>query len=186
MTGNGIAIAPMTAEHAEQVLTIYQAGIDTGNATFETTAPDWAAFDRTKLPRHRHVAVDTAAGTVLGWVAASKISDRAAYAGVVEHSVYIHPEAQGRGVGTTLLRTLIASTEDAGIWTIQSGVFPENTASLRLHAATGFRTIGTRERVGHHRGRWRDVVLVERRSPRVGTETTRTRPRISVSIRGEP
>ncbi|KOU34418.1 phosphinothricin acetyltransferase [Streptomyces sp. WM6373] len=154
----------MLPEHAEQVLGIYQSGIDEGNATFETKAPEWAAFDKTKLPGHRFVALDDD-GRVLGWVAASAVSDRCAYAGVVEHSVYVHPEARGRGVARGLLDALIASTETAGIWTIQSGVFPENTASLAVHARAGFRVIGTRERIGRHHGAWRDVVLMERRSP---------------------
>ncbi|MFJ2186355.1 GNAT family N-acetyltransferase [Kitasatospora sp. NPDC087861] len=161
-----VRIGTMVPEHADQVLAIYQLGIDEGNATFETTAPTWTAFDAAKLPDHRLVALD-ADGRVLGWAAAVAVSDRCAYAGVVEHSVYVHPDAQGRGVGAALLDTLIASTETAGIWTIQSGIFPENTASLALHARAGFRVIGTRERIGKHRGTWRDVTLVERRSPTV-------------------
>ncbi|MCD0484363.1 N-acetyltransferase family protein [Streptacidiphilus sp. ASG 303] len=154
----------MGPEHAEQVLAIYRAGIEEGNATFETAAPAWDAFDAARLPGHRHVALG-AAGEVLGWAAVSAVSARPAYAGVVEHSVYVHPGARGRGVAGALLRELIASTEAAGIWTIQSGVFPENTASLALHARAGFRVIGTRERVARHRGTWRDVLLIERRSP---------------------
>lgn len=118
------------------------------------------------LTEHRFAALD-ADGTVLGWVAASRISDRCAYAGVVEHSVYVHPAARGRGVATALLKELVDSTERAGIWTIQSGIFPENTASLAVHQRAGFRVIGTRERIGRHHGVWRDVVLVERRSPAV-------------------
>ncbi|MCF2531454.1 GNAT family N-acetyltransferase [Yinghuangia soli] len=153
----------MRPEHAEQVLAIYQAGIDTGDATFETSAPTWDAFDRSKLPDQRYVAAD-ADGRLLGWAAASAVSDRCAYAGVVEHSVYVSPDAQGRGIGRALLDTLIASTEAAGIWTVQSGVFPENTASLALHHAAGFRIVGTRERLGRRDGVWRDVVLLERRS----------------------
>ncbi|MEU9576976.1 GNAT family N-acetyltransferase [Streptomyces chilikensis] len=159
-------VVPLAAEHAEQVLAIYRAGIDEGNATFETTAPAWEAFDAAKLPEHRFSAVDER-GTVLGWVAASRISDRCAYAGVVEHSVYVHPAARGRGIASTLLKTLIDSTEQAGIWTIQSGIFPENTASLAVHERAGFRVIGTRERIGRHHGVWRDVVLLERRSPAI-------------------
>ncbi|POX60584.1 N-acetyltransferase [Streptomyces sp. Ru62] len=159
-------ITAMDAEHARQVLTIYQLGIDEGNATFETTAPTWEEFDAAKLPEHRYVALDDS-GRVWGWVAAVPVSDRCAYAGVVEHSVYVHPEARGRRVGSTLLRALIGSTEAAGIWTIQSGIFPENTGSLALHQRAGFRVIGTRERIGRHHGVWRDVVLVERRSPLV-------------------
>ncbi|MFE2365532.1 GNAT family N-acetyltransferase [Streptomyces virginiae] len=154
----------MLREHAEQVLGIYQAGIDEGNATFETLAPAWEAFDKGRLPQHRFVALDDD-GTVLGWVAASAVSDRCAYAGVVEHSVYVHPDARGRGVARALLDALVASTEAAGIWTIQSGIFPENTASLAVHARAGFRIIGTRERIGRHHGAWRDVILLERRSP---------------------
>ncbi|MFJ2054956.1 GNAT family N-acetyltransferase [Streptomyces sp. NPDC087908] len=158
----------MGPQHAEQVLAIYQLGIDDGNATFETTAPTWEAFDRAKLPDHRLVALD---GTrVLGWATVVPVSDRCAYAGVVEHSVYVHPDARGRGVGLALLTALLASTDAAGIWTVQSGVFPENTASLALHRRAGFRVIGTRERIGRHHGAWRDVVLVERRSPLVNDE----------------
>ncbi|MFE2163570.1 GNAT family N-acetyltransferase [Streptomyces sp. NPDC059447] len=158
-----VRIEALLAAHAEQVLGIYQSGIDEGNATFETQAPEWAAFDKAKLPGHRFVAVDED-GRVLGWVAASAVSDRCAYAGVVEHSVYVHPAARGRGIARALLDALISSTEAAGIWTIQSGIFPENTASLAVHARAGFRVIGTRERIGRHHGVWRDVVLLERRS----------------------
>jgi phosphinothricin acetyltransferase len=122
-------------------------------------------FDASRLAGHRFVAVDD---RVLGWVAVSAVSSRPVYAGVVEHSVYVHPDARGRGVGRRLLDALISSTEQAGVWTIQSGVFPENTASLALHEACGFRTVGVRERVGRHLAqgnRWRDVILLERRSP---------------------
>ncbi|MFC7976631.1 GNAT family N-acetyltransferase [Streptomyces cinereoruber] len=156
-------VVPLTTDHADEVLAIYQAGIDEGDATFETTAPPWEQFDAAKLPGHRFAALDKT-GRVLGWVAVSKVSDRSAYAGVVEHSVYVHPGARGRGVASALLQVLVASTEAAGIWTIQAGIFPENTASLAVHARAGFRVIGTRERIGRHRGMWRDVVLVERRS----------------------
>ncbi|WP_446215200.1 N-acetyltransferase family protein [Micromonospora sp. IBHARD004] len=159
-----ITVRPMTADDAERVLAIYQTGLDAGNASFETTAPTWAAFDAGKLPAHRFVAVD-GDDPVVGWIAVSPTSARAVYAGVVEHSVYVDPAAQGRGAARLLLDALIASTEAAGIWTIQSGVFPENTASLSLHERAGFRVIGVRERVGRHHGRWRDVVLLERRSP---------------------
>jgi phosphinothricin acetyltransferase len=156
----------MRPEHVEQVLAIYQLGIDEGNATFETTAPTWEAFDAAKLPDHRLVALDTN-DRVLGWAAVAPVSDRCAYAGVVEHSVYVDPGARGRGVGLALLNALLASTEAAGIWTVQSGIFPENTASLVLHRRAGFRIIGVRERIGRHHCRWRDVVLVERRSSTV-------------------
>ncbi|MEV4704310.1 N-acetyltransferase family protein [Actinoplanes sp. NPDC049316] len=153
----------MTGEHAGAVLGIYAAGIAGGNATFETAVPGWETFTGGKLPGHSFVALD-ADGTVTGWVACSRVSARPVYAGVVEHSVYVHPAYGGRGIGRALLEALIASTESAGIWTVQSGVFPENVASLALHARCGFRTIGTRERVGRHHGRWRDVILLERRS----------------------
>jgi L-amino acid N-acyltransferase YncA len=156
-------VEPMTSTHAAAVLAIYQAGIEEGNATFETRAPDWAAFTAARLPSHRYVAITR--GQVAGWVAGSAVSDRCVYAGVVEHSVYVRPADRSRGVGRLLLDTLIASTESAGIWTIQSGIFPENAASLALHQAAGFRVIGTRERIGQHHGRWRDVVMIERRSP---------------------
>lgn len=161
-----IAIEPLRAEHAERVLAIYQAGIDTGNATFETRVPSWEAFDASKLPGHRLVAVLD--GEVAGWTAVTAVSDRCVYAGVVEHSVYVAPEAQGAGVGTALLRALIASTEAAGIWTIQSGIFPENAASIAVHRRAGFREVGRRERIGQRDGRWRDVILMERRSTTVG------------------
>ncbi|GID96562.1 GNAT family N-acetyltransferase [Amorphoplanes digitatis] len=166
-----VAIRAMRADDAQQVLAIYQAGMDAGNASFEHTAPDWAAFDAGKLVHHRLVAVeDDATDTVLGWAAVSAVSARRVYAGVVEHSVYVDPAARRRGVGRALLDALIASTEAAGIWTIQSGIFPENTASLALHRAAGFRTVGVRERVGRHLAqgnRWRDVVFIERRSPHI-------------------
>src|SRR5262249_5318867 len=164
----GVAVRPMTGADAGQVLAIYQAGLDGGEASFEARAPAWEVFDATRLPGHRHVAVDAASGEVLGWAAAVPVSDRCVYQGVVEHSVYVAPAARGRGVGAALLRALIGSTEAAGIWTIQSGIFPENTASLRLHERAGFRVVGVRERLGRHHDRWRDVVLLERRSPRVG------------------
>lgn len=161
-----MTIVAMTDGYADQVLEIYRLGIATGDATFEAEPPSWDRFRATHLPDHGYVALDER-GSVHGWVACGAVSDRCAYRGVVEHSVYVHPDARGRGVGRTLLRALIGSTEAAGIWTIQSGVFPENRASLALHAACGFRVIGVRERIGRHHGRWRDVVLLERRSPTV-------------------
>jgi L-amino acid N-acyltransferase YncA len=160
-----VQIIPMTGAHAGAVLDIYRLGIATGNATFETEPPTWDRFDIGHLPEHRFVALD--GDQVIGWVACSAVSERCVYAGVVKHSVYVHPDASGRGVGRMLLDALIASTEKAGIWTIQSGVFPENTASLALHTAAGFRPIGTREKVGRHHGVWRDVTFIERRSPTI-------------------
>jgi L-amino acid N-acyltransferase YncA len=165
----GVGIRPMRSADAGAVLAIYQAGLDGRQASFETTAPTWATFDASKLPDHRYVAFDGSAA-VLGWVAVSAVSSRCVYAGVVEHSVYVDPAAHRRGVGRALLDALIASTEAAGIWTIQSGIFPENTASRALHRAAGFREVGIRERIGRHAAydnRWRDVILIERRSPHV-------------------
>jgi L-amino acid N-acyltransferase YncA len=158
-------VQPMTAEHAPAVLAIYRAGLETGDASFETTAPDWSAWDGDHLPDHRFVAID--GSDVLGWVAVTRVSGRCVYAGVVESSVYVAPSARGRGVGRTLLEALISSTEAAGIWTIQAGVFPENVPSLRLHEAAEFRVVGVHRKIGRHHGRWRDVVLLERRSPTV-------------------
>lgn len=155
----------MRAADADQVLAIYRAGIETGNATFQTSAPSWGDWDAGHLVDHRHVAVDPTGGELLGWIAVSPVSSRSVYAGVVEHSVYVHPDAQGRGVGGALLRALISSTEVAGIWTLTTAIFPENTASVALHRSAGFRIVGRRERLGRHHGVWRDVVLMERRSP---------------------
>lgn len=165
-------LAPLLAGHWPDVERIYAAGIATGHATFESEPPTWAAFDAGKLADQRLVALDPS-GRVLGWAAASAVSDRCVYAGVVEHSVYVDPDARGTGVGRTLLDGLIASTEAAGIWTIQSGIFGENAASLALHRRCGFRVVGTRERLarmthGPLAGQWRDVLMLERRSTVTG------------------
>ncbi|MFC7037376.1 GNAT family N-acetyltransferase [Nonomuraea rubra] len=164
-----VEIRPMRDGDADEVLAIYQAGLDTGQASFETVAPSWAGFTAARLPHLRYVACDTGTGQELGWVAASAVSSRRVYAGVVEHSIYVHPGCQAQGVGRALLEAFIAAGEDAGVWTIQSGVFGENAASLALHRALGFRTVGVRERVGCHRGVWRDVLMIERRSAVTGT-----------------
>jgi L-amino acid N-acyltransferase YncA len=174
--GEDLVLRPMQVADADQVLAIYQAGLDSGHASFETAVPAWERFDAARLPAHRYVTVDNRTGRLVGWVAAVPVSDRCVYAGVVEHSVYVHPNARGRGVGAVLLDAFIRSTESAGIWTIQSGVFPENGASLRLHERAGFRVVGTRQRVGRHAApdggpvRWRDVVLIERRSSTAGVD----------------
>jgi len=158
-------LVPMTDEHADAILTIYQAGLDTGNASFQTEAPDWPTFDAGKLPEHRFVAVAADDGAVLGWVAVSQVSGRLVYAGVVEVSVYVHADARGGGVGRALLDRLIESTESAGIWTLQAGIFPENTASIVLHERAGFRALCVHAKIGKHGDRgWRDVVRLERRS----------------------
>jgi L-amino acid N-acyltransferase YncA len=162
----GVVIRPMEPADASQVLAIYQAGLDTGQASFETVAPDWEAFDAAKLPGHRFTA--DADGRVLGWAAVSPVSAQRLYAGVVEHSVYVLPGHYRRGIGAALLQALIGSTEAAGIWTIQSSLFPENTASVRLHQQAGFRILLTCERIAPHDGRWRDSVIMERRSSVAG------------------
>jgi len=156
-------IRAMRPGDAAAVLAIYQAGLDGGQASFETVAPDWTAFDAGRLPEHRFVATDPA-GTVLGWVAAVPVSARPVYAGVVEHSVYVAADWRRKGIGRLLLEGLIARTEAAEIWTIQTSVFPENRASLALHLRWGFREVGVRERIGKRDGLWRDTVLLERRS----------------------
>jgi L-amino acid N-acyltransferase YncA len=161
-----VRVVSMAPEHAAAVMEIYQCGLDSGDASFETRAPNWSEWDKGHLADHRFVALDPRG--VVGHAAVSAVSGRCVYAGVVESSVYVHPRARGQGVGTLLLHALIAATEAAGIWTIESGVFPENTASLALHERAGFRVVGVRERIGRHHGRWRDVVLLERRSPHVG------------------
>jgi L-amino acid N-acyltransferase YncA len=166
MSEIGVSVVPLEAGHWAAVRDIYLEGISTRNATFETDAPSWEAWDRSHLPNHRLVALD-GDGTVVGWAALSPVSNRRVYAGVTEASVYVASTARGRGVGRALLERLISDSEDAGIWTIQAGVFPENEASLRLHRRVGFRALGTRERLGRLDGEWRDVVFLERRSPRV-------------------
>ena len=156
-------LEPMRPEDWPAVRAIYEAGIATGNATFETTAPDWPAWDAAHLSDHRLVARD--GGRVVGWTALALVSDRCVYAGVAENSIYVAPDAQGYGVGRALLTAVVASAERGGIWTVQTDIFPENQASVRLHQACGFRVVGVRERLGRLHGRWRDVLLLERRSP---------------------
>jgi phosphinothricin acetyltransferase len=163
-----VLIRPMSAADGPAVLRIYRQGIDDGAATFEVAAPTWAQFDAGRLPDHRFVAVDGDFGQVVGWVAVSAVSARPAYQGVVEHSVYVDRRARGRGVGADLLRALVRSTEAAGIWTIQSAIFPGNAASARLHERLGFRVVGRRERIARLGGQWQDTVLLERRSAVVG------------------
>lgn len=166
-------IRPMQESDWDAVARIYEEGIDDGEATFEVEVPTWASFDGSRLANLRLVADD--GGSVVGWAAASPVSSRTAYRGVIEHSVYVAREARGRGIGRMLLSALIDASEDAGIWCIQSSVFPENTASLTLHERAGFRTVGRRERIarsgrGPNAGRWRDTVLIERRSEANGQD----------------
>ena len=160
-----MSIRPMTAADWPAVREIYEAGIATGNATFETAAPSWETWDGSHIDGHRLVAVENE--TVTGWAALSAVSDRCAYTGVAENSIYIHPAHHGRGIGEELLQALLDSAEGAGIWTVQTGIFPENEASVALHVRCGFRIIGTRERIGKLDGHWRDTLLLERRSTSV-------------------
>ena len=164
-----IDLRAMTPEDWPSVERIYAQGIEDGEATFEIATPSREVFDAGKLPVGRIVAVDES-DAVRGWVAASPVSSRPAYRGVVEHSVYVDREARGRGLGRLLLDAFIAAADAAEIWTVQSSIFPENTASLRLHQAVGFRVVGRRERIaqaqiGPHAGQWRDTILIERRTP---------------------
>ncbi len=166
-------ITAMTAGDGEAVLRIYAEGIATGHATFQDHVPSWADWDRGHLARCRLIA-RTRAG-IGGFAALSAVSARAVYAGVTEVSVYVSEATRRHGIGRALLQALIAASEEAGIWTLQAGIFPENRASLELHAACGFREVGRRERLGRMRhgplaGRWRDVILMERRSTVAGQD----------------
>jgi phosphinothricin acetyltransferase len=149
-----------------EVARIFEEGIRTGNATFETEVPSWEAWDAAHLAEHRLVAVRD--GNVVGWIALAPVSSRCCYAGVAEVSAYVAEAARGEGVGRELLAALIESAERAGIWTLETGVFPENAPSLALLQRFGFRVVGTRERIGEMHGMWRDVVFLERRSEVVG------------------
>lgn len=160
------AIEEMSAKDWPEVRAIYLEGIVTGNATFETSAPEWAAWDSGRVKTCRFVA--RAGGGVLGWAALSPVSGRCVYAGVAEVSVYVAARARGRGVGKALLAALIEASERNGFWTLTAGIFPENTASVALHERAGFRLIGRRERIGAMNGNWRETVQFERRTKVVG------------------
>lgn len=162
-------IRPLTADDWPQVRRIYEEGIESGDATFETEAPTWEAWDEARHPACRLVAEED--GRVIGFAALSRVSRRPVYAGVAEVMVYVAADARGRGMGTELLRTLVDASEEAGIWTLTAGIFPDNEASVRAHERVGFRRVGYHERIGRfHDGRWRDTVLLERRSGVVGTD----------------
>ncbi len=158
-----VLVRPFRDDDWTAVHAVYAQGIATGNATFETEVPAFERWSATHPPELRFVADQ--GGKVVGWVAASPVSDRCAYAGVVEHSVYVDAEARGQGLGRLLLETLIAHADAGDIWTIQSGIFPENVTSVELHRRCGFRVVGTRQRLGQLNGVWRDVLLMERRKP---------------------
>lgn len=155
-------LGPMVAGDWPVVRAIYLEGIATGNATFQTAAPDWEEWDAGHLPHCRLVARQ--GGEVVGWAALSRVSARSVYAGVAEVSVYVAERTRGQGVGRLLLSGLVEESERHGIWTLQAGIFPENDASVALHQGLGFRVVGVRERLGCMEGSWRDVVLMERRS----------------------
>lgn len=161
-----VVIDAMRPDDWPAVEAIYREGIATGLATFETETPSWGRWDAAHRPDCRLVARD--GDRVLGWAALSPVSDRCVYAGVAENSIYIAAAARGQGIGKVLLRALIEASEAAGIWTLQTGIFPENAASLALHRSCGFRIVGIRERIGQLHGVWKDVVFLERRSRVVG------------------
>ena len=156
----------LKASDWEQVRSIYLEGIATGDATFETSAPEWVKWDADHLAEPRLVYRE--GEKISGWAALSPVSGRCVYAGVAEVSVYVAQDSRGRGVGRALLSALVARSEQKGIWTLQAGVFPENRPSIELHLKCGFRQVGTRERLGQMAGVWRDVVLLERRSKLAG------------------
>lgn len=168
-----VELGEMTVDHAAAVLAVYREGIETGNATFVSEVPDWAAFDTTRLPQGRLVAL--LEGKLVGWTSLTRVSPRPVYRGLAEISVYVTGSARGMGIGRRLLEAAIPISEAAGVWTLTAGMFPENTASVGLHQACGFRILGVQERVGRMEhgpfaGRWRDVVRLERRSTVVGLD----------------
>jgi phosphinothricin acetyltransferase len=159
-------IRDLRPEDWPDVARIFEEGIASGNATFEVASPSWEGWDSAHLADHRLVV--TLDGEVVGWAALSAVSDRACYSGVAEHSIYIAERVRGLGFGRQLLAALIASSEAAGFWTLQAGIFPENEASIALHTSLGFRVVGVRQRLGRADRGWRDVVLLERRSEVTG------------------
>jgi phosphinothricin acetyltransferase len=160
-----VTIRELRPDDWPAVRAIYEEGIRGGDATFETETPSWERWDATH-PELRLVAEGD--GLVVGWAALSPVSDRCCYEGVGEVSVYVGEAARGAGVGRELLGALVERSERAGYWTLTASLFPENEGSIRLHKACGFREVGVRERLGELRGVWRDVLLLERRSPVVG------------------
>lgn len=161
-------IRPMTTADWTQVAQIYSEGIATGFATFEKQVPSFDSWDKAHIPSCRLVAVKES--VVLGWAALSAVSGRCVYGGVAEVSIYIGKNHWGKGIGKTLLNNLVKESEKEGFWTLQSGIFPENESSIRIHLACGFRKIGYRERIGKLDGVWKDNLIFERRSQKVGTQ----------------
>ena len=156
----------MTPQHWEDVRKIYEQGIATGQATFQQSAPGFDDWNKDHLHHSRLVAIEN--GQVAGWAALTAVSGRCVYAGVAEVSVYVSTLYRGKGIGTILLQSLITSSEKNNIWTLQAGIFPENSASIKIHEANGFRLVGKRERIGQMSGIWRDTLLFERRSTLTG------------------
>ena len=159
-------IAKMTEAHWPAVKAIYESGIATGQATFQTSAPEWEEWDKAHVQECRLVALED--NKIIGWAALTPVSGRCVYAGVGEVSVYIDGSARGKGVGKALLKELVDESELNNFWTLQAGIFPENIASIQIHKANGFRIIGSREKIGQMKGVWRDTLLLERRSQKVG------------------
>lgn len=163
-----VLIKPMTRDSWEEVARIYESGIATKNSTFQTTAPDWDSWDNAHRKDCRLIALID--NKIIGWAALSPVSSRCVYAGVAEVSVYIDIQYRGKGIGTELMKSLINESELNGIWSLQAGIFPENTGSIKLHHQNGFRTIGIKHRVGKMDNTWRDVVMLERRSNIIGID----------------
>lgn len=163
-----ICIEKMTPNNWESVRVIYEEGIATGNATLETNVPDWEKWDAAHIKECRFIASE--GGTVAGWAALTPVSGRCVYSGVAEVSVYVGSQFRGQGIGKLLLEELVSSSEEQDIWTVQSGILKENTASIELHKRCGFKILGVREKLGKLNGVWRDIVLMERRSAVVGID----------------
>jgi phosphinothricin acetyltransferase len=172
---DAVLIESMAQADWPEVRRIYTEGIATGDATLEREAPDWDHFDRSHRADCRFVARATPGGPVLGWVALTAYSSRRVYSGVAWESVYVAADARGRGVGSALLRAVLPASEAAGLWTLMAGVMAENATSLAVHERAGFRQVGAQRAMGRDAtGRWRDVVLLERRSQTVGTADAET------------
>ena len=161
-----IAVREMLLNDWEQVKTIYESGIATGIATFETEAPAWEKWNMSHLKFGRWVAEN--ADEIMGWVALSTVTDRCVYSGVAEVSVYVSPAHRGNGVGLKLMERMVDDSESHGIWTLNAAMFPENDGSIRLHEKVGFRVVGYREKIAQKNGVWKDNVIMERRSKKVG------------------
>lgn len=164
-----ITIRPFIEPDFDDVAQIYQQGIETGIATFQTQVKSFDEWDASLLAHSRLVAIDED-NKVLGWAALSSVSSRCVYAGVAEVTIYIHQDAQGKGVGHTLLNALVKDSEDNGIWTLKAGIFVENTPSIKLHEKCGFKVLGVQEKLGKLGAQWKDVLLMERRSQVVGVD----------------